>query len=215
MRHLQVKNPMWGWPIRHPLPLPDVERPEEKAVARFAYQSRAENLGVGWTDEVDVIAGGTTWDAPLTLLSDDEPLARQLQELGVDAQPPALPYAERQHQGDRGLQQALDEWAEDFRRRGEQPPAIGGFEPGVEVLVLAAVTLRLLLPAIARFVKDLAHGGVVIDARDPNELRIVEVESLDRDRIVTVFDDHAEELRRDDDLQEILGAIFDKLDDDR
>lgn len=154
-------------------------------------------------DEVptDHLARFSTWDEPHTLLADDEELARRVRALGIPLAAPIAPYAIRQWDEREVLDAALHR----FHDHDERPWGMSAFDPRVGiVLAIGAATVR---PLLARLVHEVAPSGVVIDARDPRDLRVFVLDAIERGRVIAVADDSTLDLRNDDELDRLIASL--------
>ena len=198
--HPAEENPMWA-------SLATITRDargaagEGELVCRIALPASEMRALVGDVVPTEHLTRFATWDPPQTLLADDAELAERLRAAGIAVVAPAASYGERQWDARDALEGALHR----YHDHGETPWGMSAFEPDVAVVLVRGAPRILAL--LARLLKDIGRSGVVLDARDPRELRVFEIHSLDRDRIIVVFPDRSEEHRRDAGLDEVLRDL--------
>lgn len=146
-----------------------------------------------------------TWDAPLTLLADDHDLMERIQAMGVHVPVRGGTYAERQWDA----REALEEVAHRYYDHGEGEWGVHGMitrQPHFLVAIVeGASPNRSLLTALMR---TGVGSGLVVDARDPLDLRVFGVESLDHGRVLLVRADRVEEHRRDAVLEVVAQILL-------
>lgn len=151
-----------------------------------------------------------TWDAPLTLLADDRPLATQIRAAGVTVLDRGGTYAERQWDA----REALEEAAHRFYDHQETWGVRGMVtrQPRTTVAIVeGALQVHALLSALVGFgaptdgADDRPGAGLVLDGRDPLDLRIFVVDSIDADCALVVHAAGVEEYRRAEVLERVLG----------
>ncbi|MDA0300976.1 MAG: hypothetical protein O2822_00470 [Chloroflexi bacterium] len=150
----------------------------------------------------DCVTQVVMWDSPLMLLADDVPLADRLRAHGLTILVRGGTYAERQWDA----REALEEVAHRFYDHQEEWGVRGMTtrQPRFTVAVVqGAPQIRALVGGLMRHG---ASAGLVIDARDPIDLRVFVVDALDADRVILVRPDHLEEHPR--------GAIVRRMMDD-
>ncbi len=188
------ENPMW---VRAAALAGEAEVPD--LVCRIAVPSSDMAALIGADVPGTDVARFPTWDAPHTLLADDEVLAEAVRDLGVPIARPVSPYAVRQWDEREALEGALHR----LRDHDEQPWGMTAFEPRTAViLVRGASRVREVL---GRLVRAVASSGLVIDARDTHDLRVFALPVLERGRVILVTPGATEDLRGDDLDRLVLG----------
>jgi len=144
-----------------------------------------------------------TWDAPLMLLADDAGLAAELRARGVTIVLRGGTYAERQWDAREALEEAAhrfydhqEEWGVRGMTTRQPRTAVAIVEGGVQVHALLGALMR--------------HGvgaGLVIDARDPLDLRVFVLEALDADRVILVRPEAVEEHPRSAIVEHLLDDL--------
>ena len=151
-----------------------------------------------------------TWDAPLMLLADDGTFATQVRTAGVPVLDRGGTYAERQWDA----REALEEAAHRFYDHQETWGVRGMVtrQPRTTVAIVeGALQVHALLFALVQFgasTEDAGEqrgAGLVVDGRDPLDLRIFVVDSIDADRALIVHPAGVEEYRRAEVLERLLG----------
>ncbi len=144
-----------------------------------------------------------TWDAPLTMLSDDEDVADALRTHGVPVPVRGGTYAERQWDA----REALEEVAHRFYDHGEGVWGVRGMitrQPRYSVAVVdGGRTVRAILAVLPKH----TSCGLVVDARVPEDLRVFGVETLDAARALLVRRDGVEEHARDAFVARVLSVL--------
>ncbi|MGE3855922.1 MAG: hypothetical protein AB7G21_03055 [Dehalococcoidia bacterium] len=141
-----------------------------------------------------------TWDTPLMLLADDVTLAARVRALGVTVQLRGGTYAERQWDA----REALEEAAHRFYDHQEEWGVRGMTtrQPRTTVAIVeGAMQVRALLGALMH------HGvgaGVILDVREPADLRAFVVDALEDDRVLLARPDGVEERARGPELERVL-----------
>lgn len=185
---------MW---VRAAAPAREAEAPD--LVCRIAVPSADMSALIGADVPGADVTRVPTWDAPHTLLADDEVLAEAVRDLGVPIARPVSPYAVRQWDEREALEGALHR----LRDHDEQPWGMTAFEPRTAViLVRGAGRVREIL---GRLVRQVAATGLVIDARDAHDLRVFALPVLERGRVLLVRPGETEDLRGDDLDRLLLG----------
>lgn len=167
---------------------------------RMAVPSASMTALIGDDVPAGQVARFPTWDAPHTLLADDEALAEAVRGLGIPVARPVSPYAVRQWDEREALEGAMHR----FRDHDERPWGMSAYAPrtGV-VLALGIATVRGL---IGRLVREVAPSGLVIDARQPEDLRVFALDVLERGRVVFVTREGVEDVRGPE-VERVLGAV--------
>jgi hypothetical protein len=191
------ENPMWAGLAT--LAGETGDRPVDLA-CRIAVPSAGMTALIGPDVPAGQVARFPTWDAPHTLLADDEALAEAVRSLGIPVARPVSPYAVRQWDEREALEGALHR----FRDHDERPWGMSAYEPrtGV-VLALGLATVRGL---IGRLVREVAQSGLVIDARQAQDLRVFALDVLERGRVVLVTREGVEDVRGPE-VERVLGAV--------
>lgn len=186
------ENPMW---VALATLAPDAGWSD--LVCRIAIPFAAMRALIG--DEVPTgdVARFPTWDAPHTLLADDEDLARRLRDLDIPVPRPVSPYAVRQDDEREALNGALHR----FHDHDERPWGMTAFDPRVGiVLVRGASRSQALLDQLLR---EVVQSGMVIDARDPHDLRVFALDVLERGRCILVQPEATRDLRGDEAMRAV------------
>lgn len=181
------ENPMW---VALAALAPDAASSD--LVCRIAIPFASMRALIG--DEVPTgdVARFPTWDAPHTLLADDEDLARRLRDLDIPVPRPVSAYAVRQDDEREALNGALHR----FHDHDERPWGMTAFDPRVGiVLVRGASRSRALIDQLMR---EVVQSGIVVDARDPHDLRVFALDVLERGRCILVQSDDTRDLRGDE-----------------
>lgn len=191
------ENPMWTGLAALAGEMGD--RPVDLA-CRMAVPSASMTTLIGDGVPAGQVARFPTWDAPHTLLADDEVLAEAVRSLGIPVARPVSPYAVRQWDEREALEGALHR----FRDHDERPWGMSAYEPrtGV-VLALGVATVRGLL---GRLVREVAQSGLVIDARRPQDLRVFALDAMERGRVVLATGEGVEDVRGSE-VERVLGAV--------
>lgn len=151
----------------------------------------------------DCVTQVVMWDSPLMLLADDVPLADQLRARGLTILVRGGTYAERQWDA----REALEEVAHRFYDHQEEWGVRGMTtrQPRFAVaIVQGAPQVRALLGALMR---HSASAGLVIDARDPIDLRVFVVDAVGADRVLLVRDGRIEEHPRGAMVEHLLDEL--------
>lgn len=134
-----------------------------------------------------------TWDTPLLLLADDAPLAARLRALGVTILLRGGTYAERQWDA----REALEEAAHRFYDHQEEWGVRGMTtrQPRTTVAIVeGAPQVHALLDALLRH--GVAGGGLVLDVREPRDVRVFVVDAIDAGRVLLVRAEAIEDVTR-------------------
>lgn len=182
MNEHDEENPMWaGLDVLAPDAAPG------QPVCRLALPASAMTALVGTGAPSADVARFPTWDAPHTLLADDDALAEAVRGLGVPVVRPVSPYAVRQWDE----REALEAAHHRLRDHDERPWGISAFEPQTAVVIAVGVErVRDLLDGV----RGVVTGGLVVDARDPRDLRVFALAVLERGRTILVAADGVEDL---------------------
>jgi len=193
------ENPMWV--SLHTL-APDAGAGGDGAgdlACRVALPASSMAALIGAGVPTDHVARFPTWDAPHTLLADDEALAEAVRGLGVPVARPVSPYAVRQWDEREALEGAMHR----FRDHDERPWGMSAYEPHTAVvLVIGAERVRGVLDRLV----EVATSGIVVDARDPRDVRVFVLAALERGRAILVTAAGAQDARGDE-ASRLLAAI--------
>ena len=145
-----------------------------------------------------------TWDTPLMLLADDAGLAERIRATGLAVLVRGGTYAERQWDA----REVLEAVAHRYYDHGEGQWGVRGMvarQPRYTVAVVeGAPQVRALLSALIR------HGepkGLVIDAREPLDLRVFVVDTLPPERVLVVHTGDIEEHVRAEGAEAVLHDL--------
>ena len=151
-----------------------------------------------------------TWDAPLMLLADDAPLTVQIRAAGVTIIERGGTYAERQWDAREALEEAAHRFYDHQETWGVR--GMTTRQPRTTVAIVeGALQVHALLSALVQFgappegAGDERGAGLVLDGRDPLDLRIFVVDSIGADRALVVHPAGIEEYRRAEVLERVLG----------
>lgn len=191
------ENPMWTGLATLSGEIAD--RPVDLA-CRMAVAAASMTALIGEGVPAGQVARFPTWDAPHTLLADDETLAEAVRSLGIPVARPISPYAVRQWDEREALEGAMHR----FRDHDERPWGMSAYEPrtGVVIALGAATVSRLL----GRLMREVAPSGLVVDARRPHDLRVFALDVLERGRVVLVTGERVEDVRGAE-TERVLNAL--------
>jgi len=186
-------NPMWAFRLAlagsphaaHRGAAPDLRVP----TVRIALPTAEARALLDEQRGADCVTQVVMWDSPLMLLADDVALAERVRACGVTVLVRGGTYAERQWDA----REALEEVAHRFYDHQEEWGVRGMTtrQPRfTAALVQGAPQVRALLGALMRHG---ASAGLVIDAREPIDLRVFVVDALDADRVLLARDEGIQE----------------------
>jgi len=139
------------------------------------------------------------WDPPAVLLADDPALAAMLRDAGIDVPLPSSTFAQRESDA----RNRLDAATHRFEDHGEVQHG-SALDARVAIVVAwGAEPVRTLLAGVVRE----ATSGVVIEARDPHNLRAFVLDAMDVGRVFLVRADATEEYRRGAGLDAALARL--------
>jgi len=186
------ENPMW---VALTTLAPDAAPSD--LVCRIAIPFAVMRALIG--DEVPTgdVARFPTWDAPHTLLADDEDLARLLRGLDIPVPRPVSPYALRQDDEREALNGALHR----FHDHDERPWGMTAFDPRVGIVLVRGASRSSAL--LDQLLREVVQSGIVVDARDPRDVRVFALDVLERGRCILVQSEEPRDLRGD----EVLRAV--------
>ncbi len=181
------ENPMW---VALATLAPDAASSD--LVCRIAIPFASMRALIG--DEVPTgdVARFPTWDAPHTLLADDEDLARRLRDLDIPVPRPVSAYAVRQDDEREALNGALHR----FHDHDERPWGMTAFDPRVGIVVVRGASRSHAL--LDQLLREVVQSGIVVDARDPHDLRVFALDVLECGRCILVQSDDTRDLRGDE-----------------
>ena len=191
------ENPMWARRealaaspyASHRGPAP---REDERAL-RIAMTSVEVRAILDGEHSAECVSQVVTWDAPLILLADDTHLADRVTALGVHVVLRGGTYAERQWDA----REALEEVAHRYYDHGEGHWGVRGMITRQAHTTVAIVQGTAPVLAVLGVLMQRDDGpGIVIDARDPLDLRVFGVEALAQERVILVRTGGVEEHRR-------------------
>ncbi len=150
-----------------------------------------------------------TWDAPLLLLADDAPLAAQIRAAGMTIIERGGTYSERQWDAREALEEAAHRFYDHQETWGVR--GMTTRQPRTTVAIIeGALQVHALLSALVQFGAVSENSGqqgagLVLDGRDPLDLRIFVADSIEADRALVVHPAGLEEYRRAEVLERVLG----------
>ncbi|MGE3855350.1 MAG: hypothetical protein AB7G21_00185 [Dehalococcoidia bacterium] len=179
------ENPMW---VARSALAAEADAADLSCRVALPASSMAALIGAGVP--TDQVARFPTWDAPHTLLADDEALAEAVRSAGVPVARPVASYAMRQWDEREALEGAMHR----FRDHDERPWGMSAYEPHTAVvLALGAGRARDVLGRLV----EVAASGLVVDARVPRDLRVFALAALERGRVILVTAEGVEDARGD------------------
>ena len=193
-------NPMWG-----PRPA-STSAPVGALLCRIALPTAEMRALLEGVPSVEVPRTPTA-DAPLVLLADDDALAERLRGAGVRVPRAAGSYAERQWDA----REAAETTAHRMFDHGEIGSGVtnmAALQHRSEVaLASGAERAGALLARLLDGPEEVARAGLVVDARDPRDLRVFALPALERGRCIVVRADSLEDHAADADRTTVEAAL--------